>query len=269
MALRQTEPWRYPSYSDEGGPDFPELPTGRFMQREKHSRSVTKAITWRFIATMTTVVLVYVFTGRLAMALEVGGLELTLKLLFYFLHERGWGKIRWGKVEVEPFVVWITGFSGAGKTSIAEGVAKALEGKGLKVDHLDGENIRELFPKTGFTRDEVNMHIERVGLLASRLEKSGVFVMASFISPYKESREFVRNICENYIEVHLATPVEVCEERDPSGLYRRARAGEVTNLPGVDVEYELPEYPVLEIDTSKTDTKEAVRIVMKHLKKFL
>lgn len=239
------------------------------MQKETHLRSVIKTISWRFLATLTTFSLVWIFTGKLDTALTVGGLEVVIKMLIYFLHERGWAKILWGKKEIDPFVVWITGLSGAGKTEVAKIVADKLNKKKIKTDHLDGGTIRHIFPRTGFTKQEVDRHIERVGLLASRLENNGVFVVASFISPYRDSRRFVRELCNNYIEVYLSTPLEFCRERDYNKLYSRASRGEVTNLPGVDVEYEKPENPDIEIDVSQVGIEGAADQVLKHLKRFM
>ncbi len=139
------------------------------MIKETKFRSVVKSITWRFLATMTTVLLVLIFTGRAEIAFSIGGIEIVIKMLIYFFHERGWDLIRWGKREIRPCVVWITGLSGSGKTTLAKRVVEKLHQQGLKCDHLDGETIRDLFPNTGFTKKEVNEHIERVGLLASRL----------------------------------------------------------------------------------------------------
>ena len=223
------------------------------MYKEIKTRSIIKTLSWRFIATATTVILVLIMTGRMDIAFTVGGFEVFLKMLFYFLHERSWDKIRWGRHEIKPFVVWITGLSGAGKTTVAKKVAEELKKLGIKHEHLDGETMRDLLPDTGFSKHEVNEHIKRVGLLASRLENVGVFVVASFISPYQESREFVRKICQNYIEVYLSTPIEICESRENNNLYRRARAGDIKNFPGVDVLYETPHKPDLNIDTTHQD----------------
>jgi adenylylsulfate kinase len=239
------------------------------MFRETNLRSVIKAFSWRLLATLTTFCLVWLFTGRIDTAIMVGGLEAILKMLIYFFHERGWNRIRWGRREINPFVVWITGLSGAGKTEVAKVVTEKLGKIGLKTEHLDGETIRHFFPRTGFTKTEVDHHIKRVGLLASRLESKGVFVVASFISPYRESREFVKELCTNYIEVYLSTPLEYCEKRDYNRLYSRARSGEINNLPGVDVEYEIPDSPQIEIDVSRTGIEQTADEIMKYLKRYI
>ena len=124
-----------------------------------------------------------------------------------------------------PAVVWLTGLSGAGKSTIAAIVVRELERAGARVEWLDGDAIRDVFPATGFTRPERDAHVKRVGYLASRLEAHGVTVVASLVSPYRESRAFVRSLCREFVEVHVATDLAECERRDSKGLYARARAG--------------------------------------------
>jgi len=239
------------------------------MYKETNLRSVLKTISWRFLATLTTFSLVWIFTGKIDTALTVGGLEAIIKMIIYFFHERGWDRIRWGRRHIETFVVWITGLSGSGKTEVAKVLTRDLRKRKFNTDHLDGETIRDIFPRTGFSRNEVNRHIERVGLLASRLEKNGVFVVASFISPFGESREFVRSLCDNFVEIYLSTPLEYCEKIDYNNLYSRARRGEVKNLAGVDVEYEDPASPDLVLDVSELGIEKAAGKVNLYLRKFM
>ena len=165
-----------------------------------------------------------------------------------------------------PFVIWITGLPAAGKTTIGEALAKALKEKGLRVEHLDGDRIRKLFPGTGYGKDDRNNHIQRVGYLAGTLERNGVCVVASFISPYREAREFVRSQCSQFIEVYLSTPIEECEKRDPKGLYKKARRGEIKGFTGIDDPYEVPENPEIEIDTSELSVEETIRILSELIK---
>jgi adenylylsulfate kinase len=239
------------------------------MYKETKTRSIVKTISWRILATLTTITLVYIFIGDTTIAFTVGGIEVFLKMLVYFVHERIWDKLRFGRHEIQPFVVWLTGFPRSGKSAIGKELAVQLKEKGLKVEHLDGHSVRDLFPQTGFTRNEVNQHIERVGFLASKLENQGVFVVASFLSPYEESREFVRENCNNFIEVHISTPIEVCEKNDDRGIYAKARKGEVQNFPGINASYETPKNPKLKIDTTKISTKEAANTIFNHLKKYI
>jgi adenylylsulfate kinase len=239
------------------------------MYKETKIRSIVKTISWRILATLTTVTLVYIFIGDTTIAFTVGGIEVFLKMLIYFVHERVWDKLKFGKHEIQPFVVWLTGFARSGKSAIGFELATLIKEKSLKVEHLDGHSVRDLFPQTGYSRNEVNQHIERVGYLASKLENQGVFVVASFLSPFKESREFVKNNCKNFVEVHISTPVDVCEVNDEKGVYAKARRGELTNFPGINVDYETPENPTLNIDTTKVSTKEAANKIFNHIKKYI
>lgn len=239
------------------------------MYRETKIRSIVKTISWRILATLTTITLVYIFIGDTTIAFTVGGIEVFLKMLVYFIHERVWDKLKFGKHEIKPFVVWMTGYARSGKSEIGKQLAQKLSAKGLKVEHLDGHTVRDLFSQTGFTKLEVNEHIERVGYLASKLEQQGVFVVATFLSPYKESREFVRSLCQNFIEVHISTPVEVCEEKDDKKVYEKARQGLLKNFPGIDVEYEVPNNPALRIDTSEITPTEAANKIYNFVNKFI
>jgi adenylylsulfate kinase len=206
-------------------------------------------------------------TGRMDIAFMVGGFEVFLKMLFYFLHERGWGKIRWGKQEIQPLVIWITGLFGAGKTSVAKKVAEELKKLGLKHEHLDGETMRDLLPDTGFSKHEVDEHIKHVGLLASRLENVGVFVVASFISPYQKDRDRARklNPAGEYIEVFVKASVEICEYRDPKGLYKKAREGIIKEFTGISAPYEEPENHEVEVDTDKLSVEESADKIWDYL----
>ncbi len=166
-------------------------------------------------------------------------------------------------------VLWLTGLSGSGKSTLAEEICRRLENQGLPVEHLDGDKIRAVFVQTGFDRNSRNEHIRRVGFLASLLEKHGIIIVASFISPYCESRDFVRKLCKNFIEIYLNTPLEACEERDPKGLYRKAREGKITNFTGVDDPYEPPQNPELTLDTSQLSVEESVERILKILQAYL
>lgn len=230
---------------------------------EQKRRSIVKTLSWRVWATLTTAALVFLFVGEAKTALAIGGFEVVAKMVLYFLHERWWNNIRYGKKEIEPAVIWFTGLSGSGKSTLAEAVYNKLKSKSFKVDHLDGDTMRDIFPKTGFSKEERNSHIRRVGYLASKLESNGVFVTASFISPYKETRDFVRSLCTNFIEVHVSTPLETCEKRDVKGLYAKARKGEITQFTGIDDPYEAPENPDVRIDTTNISIEEAVEQVLK------
>lgn len=121
-------------------------------------------------------------------------------------------------------VIWFTGLSGSGKSTVAHRVADVLRAEGRPVEFLDGDAIRAVFPMTGFTKSERDAHIMRVGYLASRLEFHGITVIASFVSPYRESRDFVRGLCREFVEIYVSTPVEECERRTSRGCTRRRGA---------------------------------------------
>lgn len=165
----------------------------------------------------------------------------------------------------KPTVLWFTGLSGSGKSTISEKLFSVIEERGYEVEHLDGDVIRDIFPKTGFSKEERNAHIKRVGFLASRLQAHKVFVVASFVSPYTEARNFVREMCEDFTEIYISTPFEECERRDVKGLYAKARKGEIKNFTGLDDPYEAPENPELEIDTTDISLDEALQKVLDYL----
>jgi adenylylsulfate kinase len=166
-------------------------------------------------------------------------------------------------------VVWFTGLPGSGKSTLAERLCAKIRERGLPVEHLDGDKIRQLLSRKDFTKEARDTHIRYVGFMASRLEAHGIFVVASFVSPYREARDFVRNICRNFIEIHIHAPVEICRKRDPKGMYQKACAGEIKNFTGVHDPYEVPVKPELDIDTSSLTIDEALAKIMKFVEPLL
>ena len=167
----------------------------------------------------------------------------------------------------EPAVLWFTGLSGAGKSTIAQQVVQRLLAAGARVECLDGDVVRTAFPQTGFSRPERDEHVRRVGFLASRLEHHGVFVVCALISPYRTSRSYVRSLCRRFVEIHVSTPLAECERRDVKGLYERARRGEIPHFTGLDDAYEEPRAPELRIDTSDMTVTDAVDAVLAALQR--
>jgi len=235
--------------------------------RETHCRSIFKTISWRILATLTTIMLVFVFTGRVRIAVAIGGVEVILKLILYFVHERLWNGFHWGKKELSPFVLWFTGLPSSGKSTLADAIAGYLAKKGVKVERLDGDNVRKIFPNTGFSKEERDNHIRRIGYLCSILEKNGISVITSFVSPYKDSRVFVRRMTRNFIEVYISTPIAECEKRDVKGLYKKARLGEIKQFTGIDDPYEIPDSPEVIINTKDEDISFSVNKAISFLKK--
>ena len=170
--------------------------------------------------------------------------------------------------ENKAFVLWLTGLSGSGKTTIADKVFDQLSANGQKVEKLDGDVMRGFFPSTGFTKEARDEHIKRVGFMASRLEKHGVVIIASFISPYEETRQFVRDMCDNYIEVFVDASLEECEKRDVKGLYKKARDGQIKNFTGIDAPYEEPLNPEIIVNTKKETVDESVTAILNYINTY-
>jgi adenylyl-sulfate kinase len=167
------------------------------------------------------------------------------------------------------FVLWFTGLSAAGKTTVGSLVARELEERGLTVDVLDGDVIRTHLSKgLGFSKEDRDTNIERIGWVASRLARSGAAVIVSAISPYEEARRRARALVEEhapFVEIHVATPLEVCAARDPKGLYAKARSGEIEHFTGVSDPYEEPAAPDLRLDTEAFEPAASAATVLVRL----
>ncbi|HVX34402.1 MAG TPA: adenylyl-sulfate kinase [Solirubrobacterales bacterium] len=171
---------------------------------------------------------------------------------------------RWGSLETGGATIWMTGLSGSGKSTIATAIEHTLVSSGRAAFMLDGDNLRHgLNADLGFSEEDRNENVRRVGEVAKILAESGTIAIASLVSPYQAERDRVRRIHEEagipFYEVFVDTPLEECERRDPKGLYAKARAGEITNLTGVGAPYEAPERPDL---VTSPDLEEAVRQVL-------
>lgn len=165
-------------------------------------------------------------------------------------------------------VIWLTGLSGSGKSTLAYAVERRLVVKGRAAFVLDGDNVRHgLNADLGFSPEDRQENIRRVGEVAALMAEAGLLVLVSFISPYRCDRQAVRDKLppDRFIEVHVDAPVEVCEQRDPKGLYVKARAGEIPEFTGVSAPYEAPEHAELRIDTSALDEAAAVELVWRAL----
>jgi adenylyl-sulfate kinase len=170
------------------------------------------------------------------------------------------------------FVVWLTGLSASGKSTIARLLADDLEQRGLLVDRLDGDVVREHLSKgLGFSKADRDTNIERIGWVASRLARAGVVVIVSAISPYEEARRKARRLVEEqgvFVEVHVATSLEECARRDPKGLYAKAFAGEIREFTGVSDPYEEPSDPELRLETEGRTPVESLEVVLARLEEL-
>ena len=170
------------------------------------------------------------------------------------------------------FVIWFTGLSASGKTTIANIVEPELERRGFVVDHLDGDIVRTHLSKgLGYSKADRDANIERIGWVASRLARAGAAVIVSAISPYTEARRRARALVEQnapFVEIHLATPLDECARRDPKGLYAKAFAGELENFTGVSAPYEEPHAPELRLDTTGATPTESAAVVLARLEEL-
>ena len=235
---------------------------------DKISRSLIKTLTYRVAGSVILIVATYLITGNLTLSIAVGGLEFIIKLIMYFLHERFWNLISWGKSDGK--IIWLTGLSGSGKTTIADNLIKKMKRKGNNVVILDGDNVRNIFPNTGFTKKDRDEHIKRMGRTSLLFADSGIDVICTFISPYRNIRNEIKNLAVKnnikFIEVYVNCSLDVCIERDTKGLYKKAIAGEIKNFTGISQKYEEPENPNITVYTDKETVKESVKKILIELK---
>jgi adenylylsulfate kinase len=159
--------------------------------------------------------------------------------------------------------IWFTGLSGAGKTTLSRAVGQQLQLQGYKVEILDGDLLRQCLTKgLGFSKEERDENIRRIGFVAKLLSRNGVIVLVAAISPYRQVREEVRQQIGNFVEVYVNAPLEVCEQRDVKGLYKRARAKDLQNFTGIDAPYEFPLKPEVECKTDQETIAESVDKVL-------
>lgn len=165
-------------------------------------------------------------------------------------------------------VLWLTGLSGSGKSTISVALEKALFERRIHAYRLDGDNIRHgLNNNLGFSPEDRKENIRRIGEVSKLLADAGLITLTAFISPYREDRDRVREILEDgeFIEVYAKASVETCEQRDPKQLYKKARAGEIKNFTGIDAPYEAPEHAEIVVDTETTSVEEVVQQILNYL----
>ena len=166
------------------------------------------------------------------------------------------------------FLLWFTGLSGSGKSTIANVVEQRLHEKGIKTYTLDGDNIRKgINNDLTFSPEDRTENIRRIAEISGLMVDAGMVVLAAFVSPYKKDRENIRNIVKdvNFVEIFINTSVEECERRDVKGLYKKARAGEIKNMTGISAPYEEPEHPDIEIKTENESIESAVRSIIDYI----
>lgn len=166
----------------------------------------------------------------------------------------------------EGFTIWFTGLSGAGKSTLANLLVDRLRGMGRRVELLDGDEVRtNLSSGLGFSKADRDMNIQRIAYVAKLLSRNGVIAITAAISPYRETRDRARAEIRNFVEVYVDCPLEVCEERDVKGLYKKARAGEIAQFTGISDPYEAPENPEIVVHTAQENPEQDVEIILSKL----
>ncbi len=181
-------------------------------------------------------------------------------------------EIRAKSLGQNPKTIWFTGLSGAGKSTLANAVEKVLNLQGKHTMLLDGDNVRMgLNSNLGFEEQDRIENIRRIAEVSKLMNDAGLIVLTSFISPYRADRERARQIVgtDDFVEIYVNTPLEVCEQRDVKGLYKKARNGKIPNFTGISSPYEEPKNPEITVDTSKSSLEESVEYIINELKKFL
>lgn len=166
------------------------------------------------------------------------------------------------------FLMWFTGLSGSGKSTIANVVEQELHKKGIKTYILDGDNIRKgINNDLSFSPEDRTENIRRIAETANLMVDAGLVVLAAFVSPYKKDRENIKSIVKdvNFVEIYVNTSLEECEKRDVKGLYKKARAGEIKNMTGISAPYEAPEDPDVEINTEHVSVEQAVKQIIEYI----
>ena len=167
-----------------------------------------------------------------------------------------------------PCIIWFTGLSGSGKSTVADILEQKLSSLNKHTYLLDGDNLRHtLNSDLGFSNEDRDENIRRIGHLGHLMVDAGLIVIAAFISPFKKQRVETRALFDKneFIEVFLDTPIEVCEERDPKGLYKKARSGELKNFTGIDSPYEVPPKPEIHLKTENKNISELVTEILSYL----
>lgn len=207
-----------------------------------------KAVAYRLYSSVITFLIAFIFTGNLLASLSIGVVDSLVKIFSYYFFDEMWAKITGFKTR--PAVIFLTGLSGSGKTTIAKALVEKYKKKGIVPVLLDGDEIRKVIHQTGFDEDSRKKHNLNVGYMASLLESQGNVVIVSLISPYIDTRNEIRAMCKKFIEVYVSTDINVCIQRDPKGLYAKAIAGEIKDFTGISAPYHAPENPELLLDTN-------------------
>jgi len=226
---------------------------------------LVKALLYRIYSSAITFLISYILTGNIIVSLSISLIDSLVKIFSYYAFDELWHWIT--GFNVSPAVVFLTGLSGSGKTTIAKKVIEKLRKKGLAPVLLDGDEIRNAIKLTGFDEESRKRHNLNVGYMAKILESQGKIVIVSLISPYDDIRNQIREMCNKFIEVYVSTDLKVCMERDPKGLYQKAISGEIKDFTGISAPYYPPQNPELLLDTASMSTEACAVKIIDQLKK--
>ncbi len=224
-----------------------------------------KSVFYRLFSTLITFVISFILTGNLLAAISIGLLDTLVKIFSYSYFDILWKKLT--GFDVKPSVILLTGLSGSGKTTIANKLTELLKERSIVPVILDGDEIRHAIKLQGFDEDSRKKHNLNVGYIASLFEKQGNIVIVSLISPYDDTRNEIRKMCSNFIEVYVSTKLDVCIERDPKGLYKKAQSGELKDFTGVSAPYYPPLNPEIILDTNNLSVDESATLIIDFFKK--
>lgn len=260
-------------------------------------RHLAKTVTWRLIGTIDTMLLAWIISGDPMTGLKIGAAEVVTKMVLYYFHERTWYRINFGldrkqerkrrmkrsesiseniihqsyKIDQKkrlsllnqrPLLIWFTGLSGSGKSTMANLLENELHESGFKTYTLDGDNVRHgLCKDLAFTEQDRVENIRRIGEVSKLFLDAGIIVLSSFVSPFNEDREAVKALIgeDKFVEVFVDCPLEVCEQRDIKGLYKKAREGKIKNFTGIDSPFEKPINPDIHLKTNEEETSESLK----------
>jgi bifunctional enzyme CysN/CysC len=235
----------------------------KFLKLDK--KQMLKSVVYRVYAFIITFCTTFLLTGDLKLSITLGILENIFKIMTYYWFDILWDKLT--KKKYRPSLLFFTGLSGSGKTTIAKALVEKLKSEGHAVMLLDGDEIRDIFKNTGFDRDARLRHINDVTKMAVYLQNQGIIPVMSLIAPFEEARENSKKLTDDFTEIYIDTPLEECERRDVKGLYKKARAGEIKDFTGVHdtAPYEVPKKPTLKISTIGVPIEDCVNKILNHI----
>ena len=234
---------------------------------ERKIRSIVKACSWFLLGVFVLIVISFFTTRSVKQVCVITILYYFIRFVSFYVHERLWLRIKWGKTD--GLVIWFTGLPCSGKTTLAIALQKKLIKLGYKVERLDGDIIRKtpLSSDLSFTKEDREKHLRRIGVLAHFLSKNGIIVLCSFVSPYRKIRKELRQFVHNFVEVYVKCSKKECIRRDVKGLWKKALKGEIQHFTGVSDIYEHPIKPDVTVDTEHTSVEECVNKIYKALKR--